>query len=190
MRTGLQGAKRLSSLDLSGKVIWRNQGLKYRPVHGNGGSQILVNGKLIFSIDGASTTKVVALSATTGKVVWTTDRRSNAPRKFSLTTPLHIEVDGQAQIISPGSNMVCAYDPANGREIWRVHYDGYSVIPKPVYGNGLVYICTGYNTPSLLAIRPNGSGNVTLFLPNVIVLPSAVSATRDSSRANACSMLT
>ena len=54
-----------------------------------------------------------------------------------------------------------ALDPADGKILWFAHYDGYSVIPRPVYGNGLVYICTGYNTPSLLAIRPTGKGDVT-----------------------------
>ena len=38
---------------------------------------------------------------------------------------------------------------------------GYSIIPKPVFGHGLVFICTGYNQPSLLAIRPDGKGDVT-----------------------------
>jgi len=38
---------------------------------------------------------------------------------------------------------------------------GYSVIPRPVYAHGLVFICSGYNRPSLLAIRPDGVGDVT-----------------------------
>src|SRR5262249_59834999 len=79
----------------------------------------------------------------------------------SFSTPLLIEVQGRKQLISPGSDVVCAYDPATGREIWRVRYTGYSVIPRPVYGHGLVFICTGYNTPSLLAVRPDGEGDVT-----------------------------
>ncbi|HEV3436587.1 MAG TPA: PQQ-binding-like beta-propeller repeat protein, partial [Gemmata sp.] len=46
-------------------------------------------------------------------------------------------------------------------EIWRVRYSGYSVVPKPVYGNGLVYLSTGYDSPVLYAIRPDGKGDVT-----------------------------
>jgi outer membrane protein assembly factor BamB len=72
-----------------------------------------------------------------------------------------IEVDGKKQIVSPGSDVVSAFDPATGKEIWRVRYDGYSVIPRPVYGHGMVYIATGYNAPSLYAIKPDGSGDVT-----------------------------
>jgi outer membrane protein assembly factor BamB len=72
-----------------------------------------------------------------------------------------ITVNGQKQIISPGSGAVCAYDPATGQEIWRVKYEGYSVIPRPVYGHGLVFISSGFESPSLLAIRPDGQGDVT-----------------------------
>jgi outer membrane protein assembly factor BamB len=70
-------------------------------------------------------------------------------------------VGDQKQIISPASDMVCAYEPKGGKEIWRVRYDGYSVIPRPVFGHGLLFICTGYNTPSLYAIKPDGKGDVT-----------------------------
>jgi outer membrane protein assembly factor BamB len=72
-----------------------------------------------------------------------------------------ITVNGKQQIISPGSGAVCAYDPATGQEIWRVKYDGYSVIPRPVFGHGLVFVSSGFESPSLLAIHPDGKGDVT-----------------------------
>jgi outer membrane protein assembly factor BamB len=39
--------------------------------------------------------------------------------------------------------------------------EGFSNVPRPVYGDGLVYICTGFFQPSLLAVRPDGRGDVT-----------------------------
>jgi outer membrane protein assembly factor BamB len=155
------GHQGTACLDLTGKVLWRNTSLGYAPVHGNGGSPILVGDSLVFSADGADKQFLAALDRNTGKLLWKTDRKNEAERKFSFSTPLLITVKGQQQIISPASNMVGAYDPRTGREIWRVRYDGYSVIPRPVYGHGLVFICTGYNSPSLLAIRPDGQGDVT-----------------------------
>jgi outer membrane protein assembly factor BamB len=148
-------------LDLVGNIVWTNTSLTYSPVHGNGGTPIMVDDLLVFSCDGGDKAFLVALDRATGKVRWQTDRRSESSRKFSFSTPLLISVKDRRQIISPFSDAVCAYDPATGKEIWRVRYDGYSVIPRPVYVHGLVFICTGYNTPSLLAIRPDGSGDVT-----------------------------
>src|SRR3984893_5119713 len=44
----------------------------------------------------------------------------------------------------------------------RVSYaDGFSNVPRPVYGHGLVYIATGFQEPSLLAVRVDGTGDVT-----------------------------
>jgi outer membrane protein assembly factor BamB len=155
------GHQGTACLDLDGKVLWRNRSLRYAPVHGNGGSPILVGDALVFSCDGGDERFIVALNVNDGKVLWKTERTGEADRKFSFSTPLLIDMKGRKQIISPGSDVVCAYDPANGREIWRVRYDGYSVIPRPVYGHGLLFICTGYDRPSLLAIRAGGEGDVT-----------------------------
>jgi len=61
-----------------------------------------------------------------------------------------------------GAYRAAAYDPQTGREIWRVSYaDGFSNVPRPVYGHGLVYIATGFQQPSLLAVRADGAGDVT-----------------------------
>src|SRR5262249_48848325 len=65
------------------------------------------------------------------------------------------------QIISPGSNVVGAYDPADGKEIWKVRYTGYSVIPRPVFAHGMVYLSSGYDSPTFHAIAADGKGDVT-----------------------------
>ncbi len=155
------GHQGTACLDLDGKVVWKNSDIHYRPVHGNGGSPTLVDGLLIFSCDGADKQFVVALDAASGKIAWQTPRPTEAVKKFSFSTPLAIAVNGRKQIISPGSDMVCAYDAKTGEEIWRCRYEGYSVIPRPVYGHGLLFISTGYDSPEVMAIRPDGEGDVT-----------------------------
>ncbi len=150
-------------LDLTGKILWKDQSNTYAPVHGNGGSPTLFEGLLIFSCDGAADPYVVALDAKTGKEAWRFARSSNSKNKFSFSTPTIIEVDGKQQLITPGSGVVNALDPKTGQEIWQVQYgDGYSVIPKPILGHGLLFIATGYNTPNVMAIRLGGAmGDVT-----------------------------
>jgi outer membrane protein assembly factor BamB len=156
---GHQGS---AALDLQGQVLWRQTELSYRPVHGNGGSPILVDDALVFSCDGSNSQFVIALDAATGTVRWKTPRRTEAIKKFAFATPLLITVGDRRQIISQGAGLVGAYEPTTGKEIWRVRYgDGYSVVPRPVYAQGLVFVCTGYDEPGLLAIRPDGQGDVT-----------------------------
>ncbi len=155
------GHQGTACLDLDGKVIWRNTELKYAPVHGNGGSPVLVEDVLIFSCDGAEDPFIVGLDKDSGKVRWKTERKLDAEKHFSFSTPLVLTVKDKKQVISPSSGGVCAYNPADGKELWRVTYKGYSVIPRPAYAAGLVILSTCYDVPKLLAIKPDGEGDVT-----------------------------
>ena len=149
-------------LDTAGKILWRNDELAWAPVHGNGGSPVLVDGLLVFSRDGATVRDLVALDAKTGKLKWKTPRSGKAPSKrFSFSTPLVITVAGKKQIVSPGSDMVGGYDATTGKEVWRCAYSGYSVIPRPVYAHGLVFLSTSYDKASVIAVDPTGTGDVT-----------------------------
>lgn len=157
------GHEGTASLNSDGGILWTNTSQRYAPVHGNGGSPIRVGDSLIFSVDGGSDPAVVALDAATGMLQWKTPRQTTAKKTFSFGTPQSIEIDGRTQVISPGSGFVGGYEPASGKELWRVRYgEGYSVIPRPVFALGLLFIGTGYDRPSVLAIRAAGaSGDCT-----------------------------
>lgn len=148
----------------TGKTVWSTQEHSYSPVHGNGSSPVLVGDLLIFSADAESEPRVIALDKATGKQRWAFARQSDAKKKFSFCTPLLINVGGQPQLITPGSGVVNALDPQTGAEIWRFSYDqGYSVVPRPVFAHGLVFLSTGYDKPSVLAIKVDAAskGDVT-----------------------------
>ena len=155
------GPQGTACLDLDGKIIWKTQELNYPPVHGSGGSPVLVEGLLIFNCDGATDPFVVALDAANGQVKWKFARESDSVKRFAFSTCEVITVGGKKQVITAGAGVVNALDPQTGKEIWRVTYDGYSVIPRPVFGLGLLFLSTGYDSPSILAIRPDGRGDVT-----------------------------
>ena len=150
-------------LDLAGRVQWRQTSIKYQPVHGNGGSPVLAGDLLIFSCDGATNPMVVALDRHTGEVQWKTPRNNESvPKKFSFSTPLLITNAGRPELVSPGSGGTYAYEPATGRPLWQVSTgNGFSVVPRPVFADGLLFVSTDYDFPKLYAIRPGGEGDVT-----------------------------
>ena len=153
------GADGTAAVTTTGTVVWK-QRFEYQSQHGAGGSPIVYGDLLIFSCDGSDAAFVVALDKQTGKVKWKTNRRFPADQAY--TTPLVIRVGERDQLISVGAYRATAYDPLNGKEIWRVSYaDGFSNVPRPVFAHGLVYIATGFQQPSLLAVRPDGAGDVT-----------------------------
>lgn len=149
-------------LTTDGEIVWTTQKLEYGPRHGTGASPALAGDMLVIPCDGWDVQYVVGLDRNTGEIKWKTERDTNPTKGFSFSTPLIIEAGGRLQAVCPASDAVFAYDPATGDEIWRVRYgDGYSVVPRPLFAHGLVYVCTGYNQPLLLAIDPTGSGDVT-----------------------------
>ena len=153
------GADGTAALTTSGQVVWKAR-FPYVTQHGNGGSPVLYDDLLIFSCDGWDAAFVIALDKQTGKVRWKTQRR--LPSDQAYTTPLIMRVADRDQVVSVGAYRAAAYDPRSGKEIWRVAYpDGFSNVPRPIYGHGLVYIATGFQQPSLLAVRADGTGDVT-----------------------------
>lgn len=150
-----------AALDLKGKVLWTRTGIYTNPQHGNGGSPILVDGLLVFSCDAHDKQAVVALDVKDGKIKWETPRGPKPSRPFSFGTPTVVEVAGKKQVISEGSDVMGGYDPKTGKEIWRTKFTGYSVIPKPVVGNGMVYFSTSFDNATVKAIKLGGTGDVT-----------------------------
>ena len=143
----------------SGAIVWTKR-FPYASQHGSGGSPALHKDLLIFSGDGHYEAWVVALDVRTGDVRWKTERRK--PFDQAYTTPLVISVNGRDQVVSVGAYRAAGYDVETGKEIWMVRYeDGFSNVPRPVFGHGLVYITTGFFQPAVLAVRPDGTGDVT-----------------------------
>ncbi len=157
---GPHGTACLRTVD--GEILWQNHEIEYAPNHGNGSSPVLAGDKLVITCDGRDLQFVLGLDKGTGEIAWRTERDTSAEKGFSFCTPLVIEIDGQQQAVCPGSGAVFSYDPETGAEIWRVTYgEGFSVVPRPVFGNGLLFVCTGFGDGRLLAIDPSGTGDIT-----------------------------
>ncbi len=151
------GAHGTACLSSSGQILWRTEPWPYNHRHGPAGSPVLQDDLLIFSCDGTDVQFVVALDKRTGQVCWKTDREG--PMAYS--TPLVIRAAGVLQLVSPGGDQIVSYDPLTGDVIWRFRYTGYSVVPRPVFGHGLIYFSSGFNDAVLYAIRAGGRGDVT-----------------------------
>ncbi|MEQ8787547.1 MAG: PQQ-binding-like beta-propeller repeat protein [Pirellulaceae bacterium] len=155
-------------ISTAGEVLWRHV-FEYNHRHGPGGSPVIFEDLLIINCDGTDVQFIAALNKNTGEEVWRTKRAhisearlsgaDSAPMGFS--TPLLVEVDGVMQVVSTGGDHVAGYNARTGEEIWWSSYYGYSLVPRPVVGHGMIYVCSGYNKPMMYAIRLGGTGDVT-----------------------------
>lgn len=150
----------------SGEVLWQRRDLPCEHFRGPGSSPILFENLLILHMDGFDFQYVVALDKETGQTVWKVDRKveygsDNGDFKKAFCTPTIIQVNGQPQLISPTSKASLALDPRTGKELWRIRFKEFSATVRPVYGNGLVFINTGFGKAALHAVDPTGTGDVT-----------------------------
>jgi outer membrane protein assembly factor BamB len=159
----------------TGKVLWKRDDLPCRHYRGPSSSPVIFENLLILTFDGADLQYLAALDKTTGETVWKTDRDviwndENAPGKFAKdgdmrkahSTPLLvIGADGRVQLLSGGAKAAFSYDPRTGKENWRVHFDDWSVAPRPLYQDGIEYLVTGLVHPQSWAVKTDGEGDVT-----------------------------
>jgi outer membrane protein assembly factor BamB len=161
------GSYGTASLDTrSGKVLWERRDLPCNHWRGPGASPILYKNLLIVHFDGYDVQYAVALDKNTGRTVWKADRAydfgtDDGDQKKAYSTPIVIEAGGRLQLISPAAKAVVSLDPETGREIWRVRYEQHSAAARPLFAHGLVYVANGRSNSELLAIRPDGRGDVT-----------------------------
>jgi outer membrane protein assembly factor BamB len=148
----------------TGEVIWQRTDINvtYHNI-GPASTPSIHKNMLIMICDGGRESErfVVALDKMTGQTLWKTDRTykdGNIPKiTHSFCVPLAITVDGKDQIVCPGAHGVYAYDLETGKEIWLARYDGWSVVSRPVYANGMLYICSGVVKPMMYCINPKGA---------------------------------
>ena len=159
------GANGTAAVDTgTGEVLWANQQLRVQHENGAGSTPVLWGNLLVFHCDGSDLQYIVALDKNTGKVAWRTPRsgalRDNPQMRKAYGTPLIIDHGGNDVIVSPAADWVYGYDPRTGDERWRVSYEalGFSVVPRPVAADGMLYLCTSFSPSRLLALRGLGAG--------------------------------
>ena len=152
----------------TGDILWTRRDLNcdHEAAAGPGGSIFLVGNLLVMNVDGRDVQYVVALDKVTGKNVWKTKRSVDysevaVNQRKAYCTPTLIPWENRKQLVSPAAKAVIAYDPSNGKELWKVRHRGWSIAPRPVYGHGMVFVIMDHDRPELWAIKPGGTGDVT-----------------------------
>jgi outer membrane protein assembly factor BamB len=159
----------------TGKVLWERRDLECNHFRGAGSSPIVFRTLLLMHFDGSDVQYVVALDKRTGRTVWQTKRsvdyrdldsngkvKADGDFRKAFATPQIVMVGNEPVLVSLGSKATYGYDPLTGRELWRIEEPtSFSASTRPVTGHGLVYYSTGWNTGQVLAVKPEGRGDVT-----------------------------
>ncbi len=150
----------------TGEKLWERRDLPCDHWRGPGSSPVIDGERLFVALDGYDLQYMVALDKQSGKTIWKRDRNidygtDNGDRKKAYGTCTLLDFGGRRQLVSPSASETISYDPATGSELWRVRHGGMNAAARPLFGHGLVYIAAGDGGKSLVAVRPDGSGDVT-----------------------------
>jgi outer membrane protein assembly factor BamB len=149
----------VGSFDFDGNKIWEKDLGVPDNMYGYACSLAMFENLLLIQYDQGTVedemSVFIALESFSGRTIWQAKR----PVESAWTSPIVTLIDDRYQLITCSNPLVIAYNPADGTELWRADCLGADVAPSPIYANGLVFVIEPYvNT---LAIRPDGSGDVT-----------------------------
>jgi hypothetical protein len=161
------GSEGLYCYDFAGKLLWQRDlgtldssfaiDIKYE--WGFGSSPILHDGLVILQCDLGKDSFIAAYRLEDGARVWSTPR-DEIP---SWNTPTIWRNARRIELVTNAAQYARGYDPATGKELWRLDKKSEVTIPTPIIGRDFVYLTSG-NRPiqPIFAIRPGSAGDMSL----------------------------
>jgi outer membrane protein assembly factor BamB len=151
--------------DMAGKQLWHTDLGPLDKNWGTAASPMLYKNCVIQLCDCAEHSYLAAFDRDSGRLVWRTERVSDGCWTTPVLLTASTEHGPQRELIVNGTGdsrggMLIAYNPDDGRELWRVRGMQVVVTPTALVAGGLVFSLSGRNGP-IMAIRPGGCGDVT-----------------------------
>jgi outer membrane protein assembly factor BamB len=80
-----------------------------------------------------------------------------------LREPTVVEANGRSELVTQATTFIRGYDPATGKELWKLSGNSEITIPTPVVAGGMAIVTNGYRgVQPIFAIKPGGTGDITL----------------------------
>jgi len=152
------GPAGLHCFDLDGNKMWS---LDLGDFPGNWGvaaSPIIYNGIVYQNCDSMGPSRIVAISLTSGQILWET-QRVEKPRG-GWSTPIVIQSGNRIQLALNGEFGIRGYDLKNGKELWFCRGFNGRGSPVPFFLDDMVFVVNG-KPGDLYAVSTLGQGDVT-----------------------------
>lgn len=150
----------VAAYDVAGKKLWESRPGPFASKHGYCSSPVLWKDLVIINGDHDGDGFLAGLDRNTGTVRWKTARPNHTR---SYCAPLLRTIAGRNQLILSGSKCVASYDPDTGVQQWILDGPTEQYVASLVYQESanLLFLTCGFPERHLMAIRPEGNGNVT-----------------------------
>src|SRR5260370_23374010 len=160
------GSQGVYAYDVNGTFLWKvdlghlDVGAYDIPTFewGPASSPVIWNGLVILQCDTQADSFLLALKADTGETAWKTPREELP----SWGTPTAADTPGAPQLVTNGSNFIRGYDPATGKELWRLGGSSKITAPTPVYTGDMIVVASGRRPEApTFAIHAGAHGALT-----------------------------
>ncbi len=153
-------ALHVTAVSQDGEILWQEEAGPFGSEHGYGSSPVLYKSLVIVCGDNMDGSYLAALDRQSGEVVWRTPRERPGWHG-SYGTPAVFTLAGRPQLLLTGHGKVSSYDPDSGELIWSCDGPAEVTACTVAATDELVFASGGYPEKELLAIRPDGKGDVT-----------------------------
>lgn len=148
----------VAAYDMQGHQNWLVRPGRFASVHGFCSSPILFEDLVIVNGDHDGDAYIVALDKQTGKTIW---KRPRTNKTRSYVTPIIRHLAGRDQMVFSGSKSIVSLNPRDGSRYWIIDGPTEQYVASLVDDGKLLYMTAGFPDHHIMAIRPNGNGNVT-----------------------------
>lgn len=148
----------VTAIDFNGEQRWQVDVGDFVSAHGFCSCPVLYENLVIINGDHDGESYLVALDRFTGDQVWRTQREQGIR---SYVTPIVRTVNGRDQLVLSGSGHVASFDPKTGEMIWKVEGPTEQYVASMVYDGERFIMAAGFPTHHVMAIKPDGIGDVT-----------------------------
>lgn len=161
------GSEGLHCYDRDGKRLWRkdfgrlDSGSYNIPAAqwGFGNSPTIEGDRVIVLADAQKNGFLAVYELSTGREIWRV-ARDEVP---TWTTPTVLRDVSPRQIVVNGFKHMGGYDLDSGDALWQLTHGGDVPVPRPVAGDGLVYLTNAHGRFSpILAVRPSARGTFSV----------------------------
>jgi outer membrane protein assembly factor BamB len=159
--------------DFTGKELWHRDLGKQEHDWGYGSSPLIHDDLCFLYFGPGKRAFLVALNKQTGKTVWQVndppvqDRPRNDGFRGqkngyvgTFSSPILVKNNNRVELVMSYPQLLCAYEPVTGKELWRCDGLNELVYASPLAGSGVVVGMGGF-LGTAIAVKNGGKGDVT-----------------------------
>jgi outer membrane protein assembly factor BamB len=160
--------------DMNGKELWRASLGKQEHIWGYASSPLIHENLCVIYFGPDDGAALIALDKNTGEEKWRakdppvqtrprTDGFRGQTRNAvvgTFSSPILVEANGRTEVVMSYPQLIVAYDPNSGQELWRCDGLNELIYTSPIAGEGVVVAMGGF-LGTTVAVKAGGKGDVT-----------------------------